>query len=91
MLLSREIDPATALHWGVANAVCEPRDLAGELRAWTTRLSQVSPRAAALAKALLLDEENPAESYPRAALAVRSSPDAEVGINAFLAKTAAVF
>ena len=91
VLLSREIDPATALRWGVANAVCEPRDLAGELRAWTTRLSQVSPRAAALAKALLLDEENPAESYPRAALAVRSSPDAEVGINAFLAKTAAVF
>ena len=91
VLLSREIDPATALHWGVVNAVCPPPDLAGELQGWTTRLSQVSPCAASVAKALLVGEQDPAEAYPRAALAVRSSPDAEIGIKAFFAKTAAVF
>jgi enoyl-CoA hydratase/carnithine racemase len=91
VLLSREIDAATASHWGVVNAVCEPDGLAAELQAWTTRLGEVSPRAAALAKALIVDDDNPADAYPKAALAVRSSADAEVGIQAFLAKTAAVF
>jgi len=92
VLLSREIDPSTALQWGVVNAVCAQQELEARLQEWTTRLSEVSPRAAALAKALIVDDDkDPRTAYPAAALAVRSNPDAELGIRAFLAKTTAVF
>ena len=91
VLLSREIDPQTALQWGVFNAVCAPQDLPARLDDWTARLTQVSPRAAAIAKALIIDEQDPAAAYPAAALAVRTSPDAEAGIRAFFSKTTAVF
>jgi enoyl-CoA hydratase len=92
VLLSREIDPSTALQWGIVNAVCAPQEVEAQLEAWTARLSQMSPRAAALAKALIVDDDkDPHAAYPAAALAVRSSPDAELGIRAFFAKTVAVF
>jgi enoyl-CoA hydratase len=92
VLLSREIDPATALQWGIVNAVCAPQNIDAQLQQWTARLCAISPRAAALAKALIVDDDkDPHAAYPAAALAVRSSPDAELGIRAFLAKTSAVF
>jgi enoyl-CoA hydratase/carnithine racemase len=92
VLLSREIDPMTALQWGAVNAVCAPQDIATQLQQWTARLCEISPRAAALAKALIVDDDkDPRTAYPAAALAVRSSPDAELGIRAFFAKTSAVF
>ena len=92
VLLSREIDPSTALQWGIVNAVCAPQDVEAQLEDWTARLCRISPRAAALAKALIVDDgKDPHAAYPAAALAVRSSPDAEIGIRAFFAKTAAAF
>ncbi|SAL60007.1 short chain enoyl-CoA hydratase [Caballeronia cordobensis] len=92
VLLSREIDPTTALQWGVVNAVCAPQDIETQLQEWTTRLCAISPRAAALAKSLIVDDDkDPHAAYPAAALAVRISPDAELGIRAFFAKTSAIF
>ncbi|MDR5884036.1 enoyl-CoA hydratase/isomerase family protein [Caballeronia sp. LZ032] len=92
VLLSREIDAHTALHWGVLNEVCLPQDLPARLDDWTTRLCQISPRAAALAKALIIDDHKDSRTaYPAAALAVRSSADAERGIRAFFDKTTASF
>ncbi|SMG59062.1 enoyl-CoA hydratase/isomerase family protein [Paraburkholderia susongensis] len=92
VLLSREIDPPAALQWGIVNAVCAPQEVEARLEEWTARLCRISPRAAALAKALIVDDDkDPHAAYPAAALAVRSSPDAELGIRAFFAKTAAVF
>lgn len=92
VLLSREIDPSTASQWGIVNAVCAPQDIEVQLQEWTARLCAISPRAAALAKSLIVDEnKDPQAAYPAAALAVRTSPDAELGIRAFFAKTAADF
>ncbi|SAK81291.1 short chain enoyl-CoA hydratase [Caballeronia catudaia] len=92
VLLSREIDPVTALQWGIVNTVCTPQDIEARLQEWTARLCEVSPRAAALAKALIVDEHKDSHAaYPAAALTIRTSPDAELGIRAFFAKTAAVF
>ncbi|CAL8479485.1 enoyl-CoA hydratase/isomerase family protein [Caballeronia sp. S22] len=92
VLLSREIDAPTALQWGVLNAVCAPQGAGAHLADWTARLCEVSPRAAASAKALILDDAKDARiAYPQAALDVRNSADAQRGIDAFFAKTTAVF
>ena len=91
VLLSRELDPATALQWGILNAVCAPDELPAQLATWTTRLAQVSPRAASLAKSLIIDPGDHAVAYPAAALAVRSSADGEAGVRAFFAKTTPIF
>jgi enoyl-CoA hydratase len=92
VLLARELDPATALQWGILNAVCAPDELPARLAQWTARLCEVSPHAAARAKALMLDDTKDAHAaYPAAALAVRTSPDAQAGIRAFFDKTTAVF
>lgn len=92
VLLSREIDPPTALQWGIVNAVCAPQEVEARLEEWVARLCRISPRAAASAKALIVDDDkDPHAAYPAAALAVRSSPDAELGIRAFFAKTVAAF
>jgi enoyl-CoA hydratase len=92
VLLSHEIDPLTALQWGFVNAVCAPDELAAQLDDWTARLCQVSPRAAAHAKALIIDDDKDSSlAYPAAALATRTSADAERGIRAFFDKTTAVF
>ena len=87
VLLSREIDAATAERWGVLNAVWPADSVATHLSDFTGRLSEISPQAASLAKSLIVG----GTAYCAAAHRIKSSRDAEIGIRAFFDKKTAVF
>ncbi|MCW8206579.1 enoyl-CoA hydratase/isomerase family protein [Verminephrobacter aporrectodeae subsp. tuberculatae] len=91
VLTAGEIDAGTAQAWGLVNSACATESFERDLQALVDRLTRVSPRAAALAKAAIVGAQDPAAFYPAATLALRGSPDAEIGIRAFHNKTAAVF
>jgi enoyl-CoA hydratase len=91
VLTAGEIDAGTAHAWGLVNRACAIESFEQELQALVDRLATVSPRAAALAKAAIVGTQDPAHFYPAAAQALKGSPDAAIGIQAFAGKTAAVF
>jgi len=92
VLTSREIDAATGERWGVLNAVWPAEGFEARLAQWLAPLTNVSPRAAALAKALIVDDEaDPVIAYPAAGRAIKSSRDADIGIRAFFDKKTAAF
>lgn len=91
VLTACEIDSGTAHAWGLVNLACAAESFEQGLQALVDRLTRVSPRAAALAKAAIVGTQDPRVFYPAAALALKASPDAEIGIQAFASKTAAVF
>jgi enoyl-CoA hydratase len=91
VLTAREIDAATALHWGVFNAVWPHDDMLLQLDALIDRLCRVSPQAATLAKHAIVGDDDPLTFYPAAARVIKASADAATGIRAFLDKKAASF
>jgi enoyl-CoA hydratase/carnithine racemase len=91
VLTTMEIDAARALDWGLVNRCCTAEAFEQELAALVQRLASVSPCAAALAKAAVLHEGDSAAFHRQAAAAVKASPDAQTGLNAFASKTVSVF
>jgi enoyl-CoA hydratase/carnithine racemase len=91
VLTTMEIDAARALDWGLVNRCCSAEAFEQELTALVQRLASVSPCAAALAKAAILREGDSAAFHQQAAAAVKASPDAQTGLNAFASKTTAIF
>jgi enoyl-CoA hydratase len=91
VLTGAELDAARAADWGLLNAVAAPGEFEALLAQWQQRLVAVSPCAAAWSKAAVLSHQPPADFYAAAALAIKSSPDADIGIQAFARKTKAVF
>lgn len=91
VLTAGEIGAETAHAWGLVNFACAAEAFERALEALVDRLTSVSPRAAALAKAAIVGRQDPAAFYPAAAMTLKASRDAEIGIQAFAAKTAAVF
>lgn len=91
VLTTGEIDAARAHHWGLANFHCADAQFELELTALVARLAAVSPRAASLAKAALLNDGDGAAFHQHAALAIKGSRDAAIGIEAFAAKASPVF
>jgi len=91
VLTTIEIDAARALDWGLVSRCCIPEAFEPELTALVQRLASVSPCAAALAKAAILHEGDSAAFHQQAAAAVKASPDAQIGLNAFASRTTAIF
>lgn len=91
VLTAREIDAAVAHAWGLANLHCADALFEAELRALLQRLTSVSPRAAALAKAAILDDGDSLAFHRQAGASIKGSADAQIGIEAFAARRAAVF
>ncbi|MDR6860454.1 enoyl-CoA hydratase/isomerase family protein [Variovorax guangxiensis] len=91
VLMAGEIDAGRAHAWGLVNLACAVESFERDLQALVDRLASVSPRAAALAKAAIVGAQDPAVFYPAATRALKGSSDAEIGIQAFASKTAAVF
>jgi len=91
VLTAREIDADTARQWGVLNAVF-PRDgFDAGLAEWTAQLAGVSPRAAALAKQAIVGDVDSESFHAAAGAELKASPDAEIGLRAFLDKRPARF
>jgi len=91
VLTGREIDAALAQVWGLANLQGAGGSFDDELAALVQQLASVSPHAAALAKAAVLDDGHTADFHAQAGAAIKASPDSEIGIRAFAAKATAVF
>ncbi len=91
VLTAREIDAATAEQWGLLSAVWPVAEFEARLGDLVDRLTRVSPHAAALAKAAIVTEPEPEAFYEAAARDCRASPDAEIGVRAFVEKKPAVF
>lgn len=91
VLTACEIGADTAHAWGLVNVVCAAEAFERGLETLVDRLTSVSPRAAALAKAAIVGGQEPAIFHPAAARTLKASRDAEIGIQAFATKTAAVF
>jgi enoyl-CoA hydratase/carnithine racemase len=91
VLTAGEIDADTAQAWGLVNLACPVEMFEDALQKLVDRLTRVSPRAAALAKAAIVGSQDAAVFHPAAARVLKGSPDAGIGIQAFASKTAAVF
>lgn len=91
VLTGAALDAARAADWGLLNAVAAPGAFEALLAQWQERLVAVSPCAAAWSKAAVLSRRAPADFYAEAAVAIKASPDADIGIQAFARKTKAVF
>ena len=91
LLTGAPVSAATALEWGLVNAVVPPRELAAAARAMALAASAGAPRTTALAKRALHEVlDTPIDAaYARAVeLSVQTVPDidAQEGIAAFLEK-----
>lgn len=91
VLTAREIDAATALQWGLANAVHPAGRFAAALAALVEQVAAVSPRAAALAKQAIVGEHESESFHARAGREIKASADAETGLRAFIDKRTARF
>ncbi len=92
VLTTREIDAATALDWGVLNALAPAEDFAALLDDWLAQLAAVSPQAAALGKqAIACDSAASQAFHAEAGRRVKASPDAQEGLRAFFDKRPARF
>jgi enoyl-CoA hydratase len=91
VLTGREIDAATALQWGVLNAVFASARFEAGLATLVEQLAAVSPRAAALAKQAIVGEHESESFHARAGREIKAGADAELGIRAFLEKRPARF
>jgi enoyl-CoA hydratase/carnithine racemase len=91
VLTGREIDAVLAQAWGLANLQGTGPGFDDELAALVQRLASVSPHAAALAKAAVLDDGRTPNFHAHAGAAIKASPDSEIGIRAFAARAMAVF
>ena len=91
VLTAREIDAATALQWGVLNAVHAPEQFEAGLAALIAQLTAVSPRAAALAKQAIVGDAESESFHAHAGREIKGSADAETGIRAFFDKHTATF
>lgn len=91
VLTGRELDAATALQWGLVNAVHPAERFAAALAALVEQLCAVSPRAAALAKQAIVGEHESESFHARAGREIKASADAETGLRAFFDKRPARF
>lgn len=91
VLTGREIDAATALQWGLANAVHPAERFAAALAALVEQVAAVSPRAAALAKQAIVGEHESESFHAQAGREIKASADADVGLRAFFDKRPARF
>lgn len=91
VLMAREVDAATALLWGVLNAVFPREGFDAGLAEWTAQLAAVSPRAAAIAKRAITGDIDSEPFHAAAGAELKTSPDAEIGLRAFLDKRPARF
>lgn len=87
VLTMRTLDAETAVAWGLLNAAWAPEQFERQLADYLERVTQVSPRAAALAKAVLLAETDLEQCYGRAAEEIKASADADIGVRAFFGKS----
>lgn len=91
VLTGREIDAATALQWGLVNAVHPGERIAGPLAALVEQLCSVSPQAAALAKQAIVGAHESESFHAQAGREIKASADAETGLRAFFDKRPARF
>ncbi len=94
ILGARPIDAATALNWGLVNAVFPMRDLLDEVLGRAAELAQCPPAATAAAKALLLKGEDASLDETIAAedetlMRFYGGPENRAAVEAFLASRAA--
>ncbi|WP_077033634.1 enoyl-CoA hydratase/isomerase family protein [Pelomonas sp. KK5] len=90
VLTAREIDAGTGERWGVLNAVWPAEELPQRLAELSRQLCAVSPQAATLAKALIV-QDGDAAAHAAAARRIKASTDSRLGIQAFFDKKTAVF
>lgn len=91
VLTGRELDAATALHWGLVNAAHPAAQFEAALAALCARLCAVSPTAAALAKQAVVGDHDAETFHAQAGRDVRASDDAAIGLQAFFDKRPACF
>jgi len=91
VLLAEDIGAETAHAWGLINVLAPVPAFESSLASVVSRLTTVSPCAAALAKASIVGREDPDIFFPGAAVTIKGSEDSAIGIQAFAAKTAAVY
>ncbi|MEJ8824073.1 enoyl-CoA hydratase/isomerase family protein [Variovorax humicola] len=91
VLCAGEISAELAHGWGLVNAWCPQEAFEGLVASTAERLARVSPCAARHAKAAILGNGDSRTFHRSAATALKGSRDAAIGIQAFAAKSAAVF
>ncbi|MDE2398061.1 MAG: enoyl-CoA hydratase/isomerase family protein [Burkholderiales bacterium] len=91
VLSGREIDAATAHHWGVLNTVLPAAGFEAGLGELADRLAAMSPLAATLAKQAIVGEHESESFHAQAGREIKASADSAIGISAFFDKRPARF